>query len=211
MVHAKCCAPYPKQPCIVHETNMWCPYCMMSSVLKSSTNSPESCDLSYDFAIRWLLWPYDQSTLTLVVLKINQKENKNEKKNKPSLTSLILTIDGFDILEILGDLVDLLLQLGWDWGGIFSMLAGIGLSAVLLLWLDSGIILGVSLSKIFFLREIVFLSAIRESYLDWYTEEMRFQITSPIPLLSQIRYSLVVILGLNSVSGVQYKNMIIDR
>ena len=30
-------------------------------------------------------------------------------------------------------------------------------------------------------------------------------------LLSQIRYSLVVILGLNSVSGVQYKDMMIDR
>jgi len=29
--------------------------------------------------------------------------------------------------------------------------------------------------------------------------------------LSQIRYSLVVILGLNSVSGVQYKDMMIDR
>jgi len=29
--------------------------------------------------------------------------------------------------------------------------------------------------------------------------------------LSQIRYSLVVILELNSVSGVQYKNMMIDR
>ena len=29
--------------------------------------------------------------------------------------------------------------------------------------------------------------------------------------LSQIRYSLVMILGLNSVSGVQYKNMMIDR
>ena len=27
----------------------------------------------------------------------------------------------------------------------------------------------------------------------------------------QIRYSLVVILGLNSVSGVQYKDMMIDR
>ena len=45
-------------------------------------------------------------------------------------------------------------------------------------------ILGVSLSQIFFLRKIVFLSAIRESHLDWYTEEMRFQITSPIPLKS---------------------------
>jgi len=30
-------------------------------------------------------------------------------------------------------------------------------------------------------------------------------------LLSQIRYSLVVILELNSVSKVQYKDMIIDR
>ena len=29
--------------------------------------------------------------------------------------------------------------------------------------------------------------------------------------LSQIRYSLVVILGLNSVSGVQYKGMMTDR
>jgi len=29
--------------------------------------------------------------------------------------------------------------------------------------------------------------------------------------LSQIRYSLVVILGLNSISGVQYKDMMIDR
>ena len=32
-----------------------------------------------------------------------------------------------------------------------------------------------------------------------------------IKKLSQIRYSLVVILGLNSVSEVQYKNMMIDR
>jgi len=30
-------------------------------------------------------------------------------------------------------------------------------------------------------------------------------------ILSQIRYSLVVILGLNSVSEVQYKDMMIDR
>ena len=37
MVHAKCCAPYPKPPCVVHEVNMWCPYCMMSSALEFST------------------------------------------------------------------------------------------------------------------------------------------------------------------------------
>jgi len=29
--------------------------------------------------------------------------------------------------------------------------------------------------------------------------------------VSQIRYSLVVILGLNSISKVQYKDMVIDR
>ena len=78
-------------------------------------------------------------------------------------------------------------------GGIFSMLAGIGLPAVLLLWLDSRIILGVSLSKIFFLREIVFLSAIRESYLDWYTKEIRFQIASLIPLKSSKSTCLLTI------------------
>ena len=40
MVRANYGAPYPKQPCVVHKVNMWCPCCMMSSVLKSSTKSP---------------------------------------------------------------------------------------------------------------------------------------------------------------------------
>jgi len=35
--------------------------------------------------------------------------------------------------------------------------------------------------------------------------------TVEVEILSQIRYSLVVILGLNSVSGVQYKDMMTDR
>ena len=30
MVHARCCASYPKRPCVKHEANMWCPCCMMS-------------------------------------------------------------------------------------------------------------------------------------------------------------------------------------
>jgi len=34
--------------------------------------------------------------------------------------------------------------------------------------------------------------------------------STPSPI-SQIKYSLVVILGLNSVSGVQYKGMMTDR
>ena len=37
MVHANYCAPYPKQPCVVYEANMWCPCCMTSFVLESST------------------------------------------------------------------------------------------------------------------------------------------------------------------------------
>ena len=30
MVHANYCAPYPKQPCVKHEANMWCPCCIIS-------------------------------------------------------------------------------------------------------------------------------------------------------------------------------------
>ena len=44
-------------------------------------NSPKSYDLSCDYAIRWLIWRHDWSTLTLVVLKIeNRKINQNENK-----------------------------------------------------------------------------------------------------------------------------------
>ena len=30
MVHASYCAPYPKWPCVKHEANMWCLYCITS-------------------------------------------------------------------------------------------------------------------------------------------------------------------------------------
>jgi len=36
MVCANYCAPYPKQPCVVHEINMWYSCYMMSLVLESS-------------------------------------------------------------------------------------------------------------------------------------------------------------------------------
>jgi len=49
---------------------------------------------------------------------------------------------------------------------IFLMLARVVLSDALLLWLGVGMILGVSLAKIFFLRDLVFFSALRESHLD---------------------------------------------
>ena len=51
-------------------------------------------------------------------------------------------------------------------GCIFSMLDKVVLSDVLLLQLEVGMILKVSLAEIFSLRDLVFLSAIRESYLD---------------------------------------------
>ena len=37
MVCAKYCALYPKQPCVVHEANMWYSCCIMSFVLESFT------------------------------------------------------------------------------------------------------------------------------------------------------------------------------
>jgi len=51
-------------------------------------------------------------------------------------------------------------------GGIFLMLAGVVLSDTLLLWLGVGMILEMSCSEIFFLRDLVFLFALRESHLD---------------------------------------------
>ena len=44
MVHAHYCAPYPKQPDIEYEVNMWYPYCMTSFVLEPSTLFSVSCD-----------------------------------------------------------------------------------------------------------------------------------------------------------------------
>ena len=45
-------------------------------------HSPKSYDLSCDYTINlWLMWQCDQSTLILVVLKIeNEKKNKNKIK-----------------------------------------------------------------------------------------------------------------------------------
>ena len=40
------CAPYPKQPCVVYEANIWCPCCMTSFILDPSTSFFVSCDLT---------------------------------------------------------------------------------------------------------------------------------------------------------------------
>ena len=87
MVCDKYCAPYPKQPCVVHEINMWCPCCMTSFVLEFSTTFFQVSWFVLWLSIKWLMWWRDWSTLNLVVLKIenrkiNRNKNRNKKKNK---------------------------------------------------------------------------------------------------------------------------------
>ena len=50
--------------------------------------------------------------------------------------------------------------------GIFLMLAEVVLSDALLLQLEVGMIMGVSLAEIFSLKDLVFLSVLRKSYLN---------------------------------------------
>ena len=51
-------------------------------------------------------------------------------------------------------------------GGIFLILARVDMSNTLLLQIGVGIILGVSLAVIFSLRDLLFLSVIKEFHLD---------------------------------------------
>ena len=52
-------------------------------------------------------------------------------------------------------------------GGIFLILAGVGLLIDLLFLLDRGKTFGMNFAKIFCLREFKFLSAMSKFYLDW--------------------------------------------
>jgi len=62
-----------------------------------------------------------------------------------------------------------------------------------------------------FFYPIVLLNTLGKLFEKIISEWLQFHSLSNNFVLSQIRYSLVVILGLNSVSGVQYKDMMIDR
>ena len=53
-------------------------------------------------------------------------------------------------------------------------------------------------------EDLIELRVINEMVPRWFYKYLKM-------FISQIRYSLVVILELNSVSGVQYKDMMIDR
>ena len=71
-------------------------------------NSPKSCDLFCDYTIRlWLMWQHDQSTLTLVVLKIENrkiKQNKRKIKMKSKMDKTKSTICKLDIFAFLAKL-----------------------------------------------------------------------------------------------------------
>ena len=82
-----------------------------------------------------------------------------------SFLGLFRDFSQFDIFEVFGDLVNLLLQFGGNRGGIFSILAGVSLLVALLLLLGTDDIFGVNFAEIFFLRVFEYLSAYSESYL----------------------------------------------
>ena len=81
MVYANYCAPYPKQPYIVHEVNMWYPCCIILFILESSTPFSQ---------VLWLmLWPIisnpNLSCSKNRKMKIKRKEKKKynlKPKNK---------------------------------------------------------------------------------------------------------------------------------
>ena len=75
-------------------------------------------------------------------------------------------INHFDVFEVFRDLINLLLQFGRDWDGIFSILARVDLLIDLLFLLDRTGTLGVNFTEIFCLSEFKFLLAISEFYLD---------------------------------------------
>jgi len=81
MVHAKYCAPYPKQPYVVHKANMWCLCCMTSFVLESSTEF---------FQVSWfVLWLRHQVVTDVTVWPIHPNpicsKNRKEKKRKDKI------------------------------------------------------------------------------------------------------------------------------
>ena len=91
---------------------------------------------------------------------------------------VLLSLKYFEIVLIL--VLDLAGS-GGGGGGAFSMEMGTSLAISFLLLFLLGIILGVNLEDIFTLRVLVLLSIWRASYLALYTDEIKFQMTSPIP------------------------------
>ena len=101
MVHARYCTSYPKWPCVKHEANMWCLYCMISfcsrtfySLLSSSVINVVTTPLDVTDVTVWQITSNpNPRVLKIEKWKINKNKNKNKKENKRklSLLSVILT------------------------------------------------------------------------------------------------------------------------
>ena len=102
MVCARYYVSYPKWPCVKHEANMWCPYCMMlfcSKIFYSFLLSPiinvvtTLLDVT-DMTVYPITSNPKPRVLKIEKWKINWKGNKNKKKNKKKLSPLstILTL-----------------------------------------------------------------------------------------------------------------------
>ena len=103
MVHANYCAPHPKQPCVVHEANMWYPYYMMSFVLKSSTKFSQ-----VSWSVLWLrhqvvtdvtVWPINPNPSCSKNRKIKQNKNKNNKWNRKTSPPFVNLTGGVLLME----------------------------------------------------------------------------------------------------------------
>ena len=81
-------------------------------------------------------------------------------------------------------------------GGTFSIEIGTGLAISFLLLFLLGVALGVNLEEIFALRVLVLLSVWRESHLALYTDEINFQMASPMPLKSLRSFVLLLLICL---------------
>jgi len=80
MVHANYCAPYPKQPCVVHEVNIWYPCCMTLLVLEPfMTFSQVPWSMLWPHHQMWLMWSIT-SNPNPRVLKIENMKNKSKGK-----------------------------------------------------------------------------------------------------------------------------------
>jgi len=98
-------------------------------------------------------------------------------------------------LKYFGIVLTSLLDLARSRGGkgAFSIETGTGLAISFLLLFLLSAALRVNLEEIFALRVLVFLSVWRESYLALYTDEIKFQMASPMPSKSLRLFILLLL------------------
>ena len=99
------------------------------------------------------------------------------------------------LLKYFGIVLTSFLDLARSGGGegAFSIETGTGLAISFLLLFLLSTALRVNLEEIFALRVLVFLLVWRESYLALYTDEIKFQMASPMPSKSLRSFTLLLL------------------